>query len=77
MASLAGISGLALPKFSAKMDPTDAKAIQNYLYQMQEQLGYVLTNLDFTNFSPDMQQTVSGMSAAAASREASSRARKK
>lgn len=77
MASLAGISGLALPKFSANMAPEDAAAIRNYLYQMQEQLGYVLTNLDATNFSPDMLQSVSMMSAAAASREASSRARKK
>lgn len=76
MASLAGISGLALPEFSANMDPADAKAIRNYLYQMQEQLGYVLTNLDTSNFSPDMLQS-SMMSAASASREASGRARKK
>ena len=77
MASLAGISGLALPKFSANMDPADAAAIRNYMYQLQEQLNYVLTNLDTSNFSPDMLQSVSMMSAAAASREASSRARKK
>lgn len=77
MASLSGIYGLALPKFSANMAPEDATAIKNYLYQLQEQLGYVLTNLDSTNFSADMQQTVSGLSAAAASREVSSRARKK
>lgn len=76
MASLAGISGLALPEFSANMDPADAKAIRNYLYQMQEQLNYVLTNLDTSNFSPDMLQS-SMMSAATASREASSRARRK
>ena len=74
MASLAGISGLALPKFSANMDPADAAAIRNYMYQLQEQLNYVLTNLDTSNFSPDMLQS-SMMSAATASREASSRAR--
>ncbi len=76
MASLAGISGLALPKFSANMDPADAAAIRNYMYQLQEQLNYVLTNLDTSNFSPDMLQS-SMMSAATASREASSRARRK
>lgn len=76
MASLAGISGLALPKFSANMDPADAAAIHNYMYQLQEQLNYVLTNLDTSNFSPDMLQS-SMMSAATASREASSRARRK
>lgn len=77
MASLAGISGLALPKFSANMAPEDAKAFNNWAYQLQEQLLYMFANLDATNFSPDMQQSVSMMSAAAASREASSRARKK
>lgn len=76
MASLAGISGLGIPKLSANMDPADAKAIQNWAYQLTEQLQYMFTNLDSTNFSADMQQTVSGLSAAA-SREASSRARKK
>ena len=76
MASLAGISGLALPKFSANMDPADAAAIRNYMYQLQEQLNYVLTNLDTSNFSPDMLQS-SMMSAASASREASGRDRKK
>lgn len=77
MASLAGISGLGIPRLSANMDPADVKAIQNWAYQLTEQLQYMFTNLDSTNFSADMQQTVSGMSAAAASREASSRARKK
>lgn len=80
MASLAGISGLTLPKFSANMDPHDAAAIQNYLYQLQEQLGYVLTNLDSSNFSADMQQSQDSGSlttASAASREVSSKTRKK
>ncbi len=54
MASLAGITGMALPKFGENMDPADAAAIRNYLYQLQEQLGYVLANLDTTNFSEDM-----------------------
>ena len=29
----------------------DARALRNYLYQLQEQLGYVLTNLDSENMS--------------------------
>ena len=33
------------------MDPEDARALRNYLYQLQEQLGYVLTNLDSENMS--------------------------
>lgn len=69
MASLAGISGLALPKLN-NIDPADATAIRNYLYQLQEQLNYVLTNIDETNFSPDMQATMT------ASREASRAGRK-
>lgn len=65
MASLAGISGLPLPKFGANMDPADGAAIRNYCYQLQEQLNYVLTNLDTSNFSPDMQQSYTGVSRAA------------
>lgn len=70
MASLAGIYGLSMPKFSENMDPRDRSALNNYLYQLQEQLGYVLTNLDTSNFSPDMQQTTA-QAAAASSRAAS------
>ncbi len=33
------------------MDPEDARALRNYLYQMQEQLQYVLSNLDTENMS--------------------------
>lgn len=51
MASLAGLNGISLPSFSSSMDPEDARALCNYLYQLQEQLGYVLTNLDSENMS--------------------------
>lgn len=51
MASLAGLSGISLPSFGSSMDPEDARALRNYLYQLQEQLGYVLTNLDSENMS--------------------------
>lgn len=51
MASLAGLNGISLPSFGSSMDPEDARALSNYLYQLQEQLGYVLTNLDSENMS--------------------------
>ena len=34
MASISGLSKLGLPKLSEKMDPEDARALRNYLYQM-------------------------------------------
>lgn len=51
MASLAGLNGISLPSFGSSMDPEDARALRSYLYQLQEQLGYVLTNLDSENMS--------------------------
>ena len=36
------------------MDPDDARALRNYLYQMQEQLQYVLSNLDMENLSEEL-----------------------
>ena len=57
MASMNGLSKLGLPKFSDNMDPEDARALRSYLYQMQEQLQYVLTNLD-TDPQGDAQRRV-------------------
>ena len=51
MASVMGINKIGLPKLSENMDPEDARALRGYLYQMQEQLQYVLTNLDTENMS--------------------------
>ena len=51
MASMNGLSKLGLPKLSENMDPEDARALRSYLYQMQEQLQYVLSNLDTENLS--------------------------
>ena len=51
MASLAGLNGISLPSFGSSTDPEDARALRNYLYQLQDQLGYVLTNLDSENMS--------------------------
>ena len=36
------------------MDPEDARALRSYLYQMQEQLQYVLSNLDTENMSDEL-----------------------
>ena len=54
MASMNGLSKLGLPKCSDNMDPEDARALRSYLYQMQEQLQYVLSNLDVENMSDEM-----------------------
>ena len=51
MASIAGLGKIGLPRLSENMDPEDARALRNYLYQMQEQLQYVLCNLDTENSS--------------------------
>lgn len=56
MASIAGLGKISLPKLSAQMDPDDARALRNYLYQMQEQLQYILTNLDTENLSEGMRE---------------------
>ena len=54
MASEMGINKIGLPKLSENMDPEDARALRSYLYQMQEQLQYVLSNLDVENMSDEM-----------------------
>ena len=54
MASVTGLSKIGLPHLSENMDAEDARAIRNYLYQMQEQLQYVLSNLDVENVSDEL-----------------------
>ena len=54
MANITGLNKIGLPKLSDKMDPQDARALRGYLYQMQEQLQYVLTNLDVENMSEEL-----------------------
>ncbi len=56
MASVMGINKIGLPTLSENMDPEDARALRSYLYQMQEQLQYVLSNLDFENMSDEMRK---------------------
>ena len=53
MASIAGLAGISLPQFSADMPQADAKALNNYLYQLNEHLSYVLTNLGRENMSEE------------------------
>lgn len=53
MASIAGLAGIGLPQFSDQMPEADARALKNYLYQLNEQLTYVLTNLSSENMSED------------------------
>ena len=61
MASMNGLSKLGLPKFSDHMDPEDARALRSYLYQMQEQLQYVLSNLDVENMSDTLRSKLQGL----------------
>ena len=56
MASIAGLGKIGLPRLSENMD----RALRNYLYQMQEQLQYVLCNLDTENFSEELRGRLSG-----------------
>lgn len=49
-----GLGKIGLPRLSENMDPDDARALRNYLYQMQEQLQYVLSNLDTENLSEEL-----------------------
>lgn len=58
MASLAGLSGIAMPQFGEKMDPEDARALKNYLYQLTDQLEYVLTNLSGENMNEEFLKKV-------------------
>ena len=44
------------------MAPEDSRAIRNYLYQMQEQLQYVLTNLDTENMSDELRSRLEALS---------------
>lgn len=61
MASTTGLGKIGLPKLSENMDPADARALRGYLYQMQEQLQYVLTNLDTENMSDTLRSKLQGL----------------
>lgn len=61
MASVNGLNRLGLPNLSENMDPEDARALRSYLYQMQEQLQYVLTNLDVENLSEELRTRLNSL----------------
>ena len=50
MASIVGLSKISMPRME-ELDTASARELRNYLYQMQEQLQYVLCNLDVENMS--------------------------
>ena len=45
MASIVGLSKISMPRLE-KLDADSARELRNYLYQMQEQLEYILSNID-------------------------------
>ena len=53
MASIVGLSKISMPRLDG-LDAASARELRNYLYQMQEQLQYVLTNLDIENVSDEL-----------------------
>lgn len=59
MASISGLGKISLPKLGENMDPADARALHNYLYQLQEQLQYILSNLDDENLSDELRSRIS------------------
>ncbi len=46
--------------FSSEMPAEDARALRNYLYQLTEQLNYVLTNIDRENCSEEFLERMNG-----------------
>ena len=55
MASIVGLSKISMPRLE-KLDADSARELRNYLYQMQEQLEYILSNIDTENLSGDLQE---------------------
>lgn len=55
MASIVGLSKISMPRLEG-LDTASARELRNYLYQMQEQLEYILSNLDTENLSDDLKE---------------------
>lgn len=53
MASIVGLSKISMPRLEG-LDTASARELRNYLYQMQEQLEYILSNIDTENLSGDL-----------------------
>ena len=60
MASIVGLSKISMPRLEG-LDTASARELRNYLYQMQEQLQYVLTNLDTENMSDTLRSKLQGL----------------
>ena len=60
MASIVGLSKISMPRLDG-LDTASARELRNYLYQMQEQLQYVLTNLDSENMSDTLRSKLQGL----------------
>ena len=61
MADITRLGEISMPKFSDGMAPEDARAIKNYLSQLNTQLLYMMQNLDETNMSDSMREKLSAM----------------
>ena len=55
MASIVGLSKISMPRME-ELDTVSARELRNYLYQMQEQLEYILSNIDTENLSDDLKE---------------------
>lgn len=55
MASIVGLSKFSMPRME-ELDTASARELRNYLYQMQEQLEYILSNIDTENLSDDLKE---------------------
>lgn len=55
MASIVGLSKISMPRLE-ELDADSARELRNYLYQMQEQLEYILSNIDTENLSDDLKE---------------------
>lgn len=53
MASIIGLNNIGLPRFSPALPEQDARALNNYLFQLEEQLNYILTNLGPENMNEE------------------------
>lgn len=61
MADITRLGEISLPKMSEDMNPEDARAINNYLMQLRDQMLYMMQNLDETNFSDTMRDKLTAM----------------
>ena len=61
MADITRLGEISLPTLSEDMNPEDARAINNYLMQLRDQMLYMMQNLDETNFSDTMRDKLTAM----------------